>query len=148
MDEGQFSGLGDRLTKALVSGDFELYAAIIWLPFRVTPRDAETYVLHDLPALQIDFDLSHSIIKTNGVTDIFRHVRQIDQIGENRARITCTTHIMARAQRIVDPFQTRIFVRDRGGLWKIYEIESSEGHINWTLGRSEIAPGGRFPTKH
>lgn len=146
MVERQFADLGDKLTTALISGDFGLYASIIVLPFKVTPRDAPAYVMHDLAELQKDFDLYHSIIQTHGVTDIYRHVRQIDLLDDNRALITCTTHIMVRAQRIVDPFETRILVGAHIDSWKIFEIESSEGHINWTLGRGSIAPDGRFST--
>lgn len=144
----QFENLGDELTKALISGDFSLYARIIDLPFRVAPRDADAYVLADLHALKIDFIAYHGVIAAHGVTDIFRQIRRIEELGPSQARITCTTHIQNDAKRLVEPFETRITVIERRDGWKIQEIESSEGHIKWTLGQVGILDDGNFGTRH
>ena len=61
--------------------------------------------------------------------------------------MVCLTHILARAHRLVDPFETRMTMVLRADGWRISEIESSEGHIKWTLGRAAISPGGQFEPK-
>lgn len=144
MPEKQFQTIGDQLTKALISGDFAQYAALMELPMRITPRDGKAYALHDMAALRQDFDLYHAIIKTHGVTDIYRQILSFDRQADNKMLFTCITHILVRAHRIVEPFQTRMTLHQRADGWRISEIESSEGHINWTLGKGGISATGRF----
>lgn len=144
MSEKQFQTIGDQLTKALISGDFAQYAALMELPMRITPRDGKAYVLADMAALKQDFDLYHAIIKTHGVTDIYRQILGFDRQADDKMLFTCITHILVRSNRIVEPFQTRMTLHQRADGWRINEIESSEGHINWTLGKGGIGPGGRF----
>lgn len=147
MPAAAFQSIGDQLTRALISGDFDAYAAIVDLPLIIAPRNAQPYVLADLAELEADFRLYHQIVSVHGVTDIFREVQSWDQPAPDQAQIHCTSHIMVRAQRIIEPFETRMTLVLRDGRWRIAEIESSEGHINWTLGRARVTPSGQFEPK-
>jgi hypothetical protein len=147
MAEPDFQLIGDRLTRALIHGDFAQYSQVMGLPLRITPREGQAYVLADLPALREDFDLYHAVIRQHGVTDIFRQALSQDALGPGRCRVHCLTHIMARAHRLVDPFPTRFLLAEGPEGWRIVEIESSEGHITWTLGRTELLPEGHFGTE-
>ena len=147
MPERAFGVLGDTLTKALIAGDFPLYHSIMVLPLKITPRDATAYVLSDEAALRDDFDLYHSIIKLHGVTDIYREVVAFSPAGPGQVMFHCTTHILVRANRLADPFATRMLLRQDADGWRIAEIESSEGHINWTLGRGAVSASGSFTVK-
>jgi hypothetical protein len=140
----QLQSIGDRLTTALISGRFDLYRALMQLPLRVVPKDGTAYVLETEPALEDDFNQYHAVLKAHGVTDIFRQFRSSEPEGPDGMVLVATTHIMANAQRIVDPFETRFHVLAYRDDWLIREIESSEGHIKWTLGRAEILPEGQF----
>lgn len=144
MDRAAFQAMGDDVTKALIRGDFALYRACMGLPLAIMPREGKPYVLTDVVALREDFELYHAVIRQHGVTDIFRQVVGQDEVGPGRQRFHCLTHLLARAHRLVDPFATRFLLEKRPEGWRIIEIESSEGHITWTLGRSEISPDGRF----
>lgn len=134
-----FQGIGDKLTAALLSGDFALYRTLVALPLTITPRTGETYVIADEAALKLDFDLYHMVLGVNGVTDIFRDVVESTQVSAHDAEIKVMTHILEHANRVADPFVTRFFLADVGGRWVIREIESSPEHINWTLGKT--SPG-------
>ena len=68
----------------------------------------------------------------------------LKEVPDDKMLFTCITHILVRAQRIVEPFQTRMTLHQRPDGWRISEIESSEGHINWTLGKGRISATGRF----
>jgi len=147
LDTSAFQAIGDRLTSALISGDFGLYRSLMILPLRVTPRDGEPYTMHSDDALREDFDLYHKIITMHGVTDIFRDVQRVDLVAPDRAVVTLMTHILQRANRLVDPFAARFHLRCQGDDWRITEIESSDGHINWTLGRASVSDSGQFKGK-
>ena len=144
MQDRPFSELGDLLTRALIAGDFALYQSILTLPMKFTPRDGKPYVLHDLDALREDFDLYVSIIRLHGVTDIYREIRDHELTGPREMTVQVMTHILVRANRLVDPFRTSFLLRQDADRWRIAEIESSEGHLNWTLGRAVVSQSGRF----
>ena len=147
MPERAFQELGELLTKALISGDFALYRSILTLPMKFTPRDGPSYTLLDEAALREDFDLYVAIIRLHGVTDIYRQVLDYVPDGADRVAVQVVTHILVRANLLVAPFQTRIRLQNGAGGWRIAEIESSEGHLNWTLGRATVSPAGQFETR-
>jgi hypothetical protein len=147
MPARRFSEIGDRLTKALIDGDFDLYRSVMDIPLRVAPRDDAAYVLETEAALSEDFDQYHAVIKSQGVTDIFRQVLYVQDIAADRQKMVCLTHILVHAHRLVDPFETSMTLVLRTDGWRISEIESSEGHIKWTLGRAFVGPGGTFDPK-
>ena len=130
-----FQDLGDKLTIALLGGDFASYRSLIALPVTMTPRNGATYVLEDEASLKSDFEQYHTILKLNGVTDIFRDVQSVTAQGPGRVEVLVTTHILQQANRVAEPFATRFFLRRDGADRTIIEIESSEEHMNWSLGR-------------
>jgi len=146
MAERAFQELAELLTKALISGDFALYRSILILPMKFTPKDGASYILSDEAALREDFDLYVSIIRLHGVTDIYRQVLGYDPAGEGHVVVRVVTHILVRANLLVAPFVPRILLQEAADGWRIAEIESSEGHLNWTLGRASVSPLGVFET--
>ena len=147
MPERAFETLADLLTKALISGDFDLYKSIICLPMKFTPKDSEAYVLTSEDALHTDFDLYVSIIRLHGVTDIYRQFLSCEPAGPGPLYISCMTHILVRANLLAEPFASRILVQHDDDGWLFKEIESSEGHLNWTMRRAIATSEGRFQTQ-
>lgn len=139
-----FSEIGDTLTRALVTGDFGLYQQVMQLPLTIVPIGEDAYVLTDDAALFRDFDLYHQVLKLHSVTDIFREVRGVIDEGDGVHRILCRVHIMARANRIAEPFNSEMLIRLNGGIWRIIEIRSVAEHIDWTLSTREEAASHDF----
>ena len=139
-----FSDMGDTLTQALVSGDFALYRNVMQLPLTIVPKDEPAHVLADDAALRRDFELHHQVLKLHDVTDIFREVRGVVDEGAGVHRIQCRVHVMARANRIAEPFQSEMLIRLDGGAWSFIEIRSVAGHIDWTLGKGDLGPSRDF----
>ncbi len=137
-----FSHIGDRLTAALIAGDFDRYREVIELPLTIVPTGESPYSLLDETALHRDFLLYHSVLKLHGVTDIFREVRSVIDEGGGIYRIVCRVHMMVRANRITEPFQSEMLIRQRDGQWRILEIRSLAAHIDWALGGK--GPGQDF----
>lgn len=133
-----FAELAEKITAALLSGDFALYESALLLPLRVEPRSGEPYTLHDRGALRKDFELYANSIRLQNVTDIYRPVVGIVELDPDWVEVTVETHILRGGERVVDPFKTQFVLRTKDGEWRIATIRSSLGHINWTLGKSEI----------
>ena len=147
MPEPVFQAVGDLLTKALLAADFDLYASILTLPVTFTPQGGKSYTISDEASLRADFDLYVSIIKLHGVTDIYRRFLGVDAVGPDTMVARWRTHILVRATLLAEPFVTRMHLRKVDSHWRIAEIESSEGHLNWTLGRAVVSPGGIFESR-
>jgi hypothetical protein len=141
MCEEAFSRLGNSLTQALITGDFDLYRLVMALPLRIVPRGTQAYVLADDAALERDFRLYARSIKTAGVTDIFREVAEVRPDANGGHRVFCTVHIMARAHRITEPFRSEMLLLPFADGLRIAEIVSTTEHIDWTLGRRALGPG-------
>jgi len=134
----------EHLTKALITGDFDLYRSVIRLPVRVEPRDGQPYELHCDADLETDFNLYRDSIALHGVTDIYRRILHQEATEQGQQIVTVETHLLEHANRIVPPFETRLtFFRHADG-WRIGLVQSSLGHINWTLGKAKITPDGEF----
>lgn len=132
-----FADLSERLTRALAGGDFALYRSVMSLPLRIVPQGGEAYVLTDPGALERDFALYHAAIRAAGVTDIWREVLDVLIDDPGQFRVVVRVHILSRAQRLVDPFQSEMLILHRDGGLRIAEIVSTRDHIDWTLGRSD-----------
>jgi hypothetical protein len=144
MPDKAFQDIGDRLTAALISGDYALYRALFALPLVIVPRGAEPVVLATDEDLRADFDLYRQSLVQQGITDIYRDVQRVDMVAPHRAEVFILTHIMQRAHRIVAPISARFGLIQRGDRWLIAEIESDDGHIKWSMGEASLTPNGTF----
>lgn len=142
--EPDFAAISERLTAALMAGDAEAFANVCALPHHIAPREGEPYTLTTLDELDADMRLYHETMKLHHVTDIFRVQRSVTRPSPDRAEVVAEVHLMAGAQRLVDPYLITLTLIWRDDTWRISRVESALGHINWTLGRSGLPDSGRF----
>jgi len=141
MPKSSFNAISERLTKALLTGDFDLYQTVMQVPLRVEPRKGQPYELLTIADLEKDFRLYCASLQAQGVTDIFREKKQLVLLEDDWVEVTFVTNILRNAERVVEPFKSQFVLRPREGEWRIAEIRSSLGHINWTLGTAAIESG-------
>ena len=79
-----FQDIGDRRTKALISGNYARYRSLMLLPLYIVPGEGAAHVKADDADLRADFDLYHQIIPLHSVTDIFGDVQQVVPGGPDR----------------------------------------------------------------
>lgn len=130
--------VGERLTKALVTGDFDIYRQVMDLPITIEPRGGEPVTLTDIDALQADFDLYRMAIKARRITDIYREIKEINQTEEGHFEVVCDLHILSHAERVVEPFESKMTLRKVGDDWRFCHIRSSLRHIQWTRGEAGL----------
>jgi hypothetical protein len=133
-----FTEVGERLTRALISGDFDLYRSVMDLPITIEPRGAAAYTLRDPAGLERDFDLYHRSIRARGVTDIYRKVVDIREDDEGRVEVRCLMHILVGSTLAIEPFISLMTLHRTEGGWRFCHIRSSLRHIQWTLGKSGL----------
>lgn len=134
----EFYEVGERLTRALISGDFDLYQTVMRLPLEINPIQGVPYTLRDTDALREDFLLYHQMNTLHHVTDIFRRILNIRMECDSVAIVTSRTELLSNSTRLVEPFDATHHLRRAAEGWRIFQIDSSVGHINWTLNRATI----------
>lgn len=132
-----FEGLSERLTTALIFGDFGLYRSVFWLPLRIESRATDSYILNTETVLHRDFDLYRIALTVNGVTDIVRRLRFFEADSPEAVTVHVEVDILRGAERLVRPFHSRFSMRHRGE-WRFDAIQSAPGHIRWTLGQGPL----------
>lgn len=137
MPRAAFEALSDRLTKALIRGDFRLYRSVFWLPLCIETRDGDSYLLTNDSELARDFDLYRIAITVNGVTDFVRRIRFFEAETPDTLKVTVEMNILRGAERLVQPFASR-FTMVHDGEWRFRAIQSAPGHIRWTLGQGPL----------
>ena len=131
-----------RGSQAFVKGDFDLYRQIMVLPVRIEPRDGKPYTMETETELNQDFELYHKVTRLHGITDIYREILDIAEPGEDgTVAVTCLVHMLRQAGRAVDPFRAAFHFRETTDGWRLFRVQSSLGHINWTLGQGGIEDG-------
>lgn len=134
----------DRLTQSLIAAKFPEYRDLMHLPLLIEPVNGNPYSMHTEEELKDDFDLYCGMIRSQRVTDIYRELIGIEERPDGEVEFVCMTEILSGGTRVVHPFPTYFRMMDTGTDWKIRRIQSSEGHINWTLGRAQITEDGQF----
>lgn len=143
MRNADFTETGERLTRALITGDFDLYRSVMDLPLKIEPRGGKPYTLATPEALEQGFRLYFKAGKARRVTDIYRQLNDLRMIGGDLCRATCLMHILAGATLVVEPFTSVMTLRKTKEGWRFCLIQNSLAHINWTLGQANISDNGR-----
>ncbi|MGY3437453.1 MULTISPECIES: hypothetical protein [unclassified Marinovum] len=136
--ETEFAKLCEKLTDALINGNFDNYRAVFRLPARIEPRDGRPYTMTTEDDLRRDHELYVTSMQIHRVTYMTRDVLSVVEITPDWAEITVETSLFSGGHRVVDPFCTQFVLRQAEDGWKIGAIRSSLGHINWTLGKATI----------
>ena len=134
----------EGLSKSLTTGEYDLYRSLLDLPCRIEPRGGGTaYTLTTEAELKRDFDLYHKALTLNRVTDVYRTLIALQSTDPEAFSARATTHLLGSAGRVVDPFETEFEIHWKDDSWRVKQVRSVLGHINWALGRSTI-DSGRF----
>lgn len=135
-----FASIGDRLTRALISGDLDLYRKIMVLPLKIEPFGSPAYVLETEAGLAQDFHLYVTAIRSSGITDIWREVRGVTALGDGSVRVSFRIHLMSHAHRVAEPFASEMLLVPHSGSFRIAEIATPAEHSDWTLGKAPLGP--------
>ena len=148
MTPSEFTIVERNLTRALITGDFELYKTLIHLPAVVVPRGGHAQEIRTDAELREDFDLYVQALQIQRATDIYRKILNFALMEDDWVEVTVETSILGSTGRIVEPFHTQFVLRPYGGRWQIVLVRSSFGHLRWTRGLARITPDGRFEDLH
>lgn len=110
----------NRVSEAVLAGDFARYAAMIDLPYLVHTADADLLV-KTAADLRPTFLALHEGLKERGVTHYERVAREADYVARNRIEGWHHTHMLADGQTVNSAHASRQVLVRRGQLWLFSE---------------------------
>ncbi len=118
----------DSMTRALLSGDFEPFAARLAFPHQVV-TSSDTFNIATREHSRTLFDDLHASLKAEGITDVIRLAQEAVFVTPDEIVGTHVSHKMRHGERIMAPYHNRMrFVRTQEGNW--VETHSSNAIIN------------------
>lgn len=129
----------DTTADALLSGDFDAFAACFSLPHTLETFDGAV-VLATRDDLRARFDNVRTYFRSNHVTDIVRHVMEASWIDDASFQYSHQTRLLAGSVLVQAPYPCISVVRHHDDHWKVsssqYAIADAPPHNTALLGAS------------
>ena len=124
----------DRMGAAVMAGDYDTYAAGVLLPFRLITEESELVVKTDAK-LREGFDAFRDMLSSQRATNMIRIAEAAEFSGHDALSGLYKTDILRDAQRIFEPFESRIVLRRSavGGAWRAEVISNAMRNTHWPI---------------
>ena len=122
----------DRLSTAVLEGDFDTYADGVALPFTLVTAQ-KALVIDTSQDLQDGFDAYHNMLKSQNATDMIRIVERAERRSETQIAGRYSTNILAVGNRIFDPFQSDMILENQAGDWRAIWISNDMRDARWPI---------------
>ena len=127
----------NQVSEAVLTGNFDRYAAMIDLPYLVHTETARLLVsLRE--ELRPTFDALHETLRAQGVTHYERVARAADYVDRGRIEGWHHTHLIAGGERLNYPHVSRhtLVLRDEG--WRFSEAHYAIEVDRWPVTREVL----------
>ncbi|MDJ0827236.1 MAG: hypothetical protein QNJ16_17230 [Rhodobacter sp.] len=122
----------DRMSDAVMGGDYAVYAAGVALPFTLVTAEDEITVETDA-ALRQGFDAYHEMLTMQNATDMIRIAKRAEPRGDGLVAGRYQTNILANGQRIFDAFDSDIVLRAAPSGWRAVWISNDMRNARWPI---------------
>jgi hypothetical protein len=127
----------DAVSKTVLLGDFEAYAALIDLPYLVH-TDTARHLVASVDALRPTFEALHQTLLDKGITHYERVARAADFVDRNRIEGWHHTHLISNGERLNLPHVSRHAIVRRGQSWLFSEAHYAIRADRWPVTRQEL----------
>lgn len=136
--------LQNKLSRTLLTGDFEAYNALIDLPFRAHTLACD-HVTETLDDARAGFDAFHRFLMENGVDDYQRHSLRAEYIGRDEL---CGFHVcrfLRDGAPAHAPITSRMFFRKTENGWRIRSMTHALANDTYPFVAPQVA--SHLPTE-
>jgi hypothetical protein len=127
----------DRVSEAVLAGDFDRYAAQIDLPYLIHTDTARPLVT-DREDLRPTFAALHQMLRDKGATHYERVARSADYVHRDRIDGWHHTHMILRGERLNQPHAARQTIVRRGDRWLFSEAHYRIAASRWPVTRDDL----------
>lgn len=122
------------ISQAVITGDFDRYAAVIDLPYLVYTQNARL-LIPTRESLDPTFRALHETLQTQGVTHYERVARDADYVHRDRIEGWHHTHLISDGERVNCPHVSRHSLVHRGEKWLFSEAHYAINADRWPITR-------------
>lgn len=127
----------NRVSEAVLAGDFDRYADQIDLPYLIQTETAQLLVA-TREELRPTFLALHETLVAQGVTHYERVARTADHVDRDRIEGWHHTHLIAHGERLNLPHSSRHAIVRRGDRWLFSEAQYRIKADTWPVTRAVI----------
>lgn len=109
------------VSDAVMSGNFDLYAAQIDLPYLILTYNGR-HLIMKAEDLRVTFENLSRGLAQRGVTHYERVAREADYVGRDRIEGRHFTHLIVHGERILHPKAVRHTIVRRGNRWLFSDV--------------------------
>lgn len=135
----------DRVSAAVLAGDFAAYAAMIDLPYLIH-TDAARLLVTTRADLQPTFLTLHQSLKDKGVTHYERLAREADYVSRDRIEGWHYTHQIADGAPVAPPHASRQTIVRRDDVWRFSEAQYGTLAASWPVPTEFLFPSPTVPS--
>jgi hypothetical protein len=136
----------DRVSHAVLAGDFAAYLDCIALPYVVRTKAAH-FTLVSPAELKTTFDTLSASLAARDVTHYERVARAAEYLQVDRIAGSHHTHMIAHGTRVIAPHLSRQILVRRGGVWLFAAADYPFDTDQWPLTPTAIF-GATEPSPH
>jgi hypothetical protein len=122
----------DRMGRAMIAGDWDIYQSGVALPFVLISAETQI-VVADLATLRAGFDTFLGYVQAMHLTDMARLVGQTARLDPVLLSVTYVNHVMAGGARVVPPFTSHMVLRLVDGTWRAVSIANGMKARTWPI---------------
>ncbi|TGD44346.1 hypothetical protein EEB11_06630 [Pseudotabrizicola sediminis] len=122
----------DDMAAAIMAKDFAAYLNGVVLPLHLVTHDENMSIVTE-EDLRDGFDSFCEMLRSQRTTDYIRLVDSAQLLSPDLITGRYTTHVIAGATRVFDPFVSQTSLRRAGGRWRAASITNSVARSRWPL---------------
>lgn len=127
----------NRVSEAVLAGEFDAYAAMIDLPYLVHTETARLLV-SSVEDLRPTFQALHDTLRAQGVTHYERVARAAEHVDRDRIEGSHHTHLISHGERLNWPHLSRQTLVRRGTVWRFSEAHYAMQANRWPITREAL----------
>ena len=128
----------DDLGHAVMSEQFEAYAARIQMPLRILTSSANLNIA-TIEDLEDGFDDFIAMLQSYGVTSMIRTVQAAVFQGTDHIVGVYDTRLMNERQQVLPTFHSKMWIGCYGGVWKAIKIHNTTKAARWPILLTRLA---------
>ncbi|WP_146038084.1 hypothetical protein [Tabrizicola aquatica] len=128
----------DDVGHAVMSEQFEAYAARIQMPLRILTSSANLSIA-TLEDLEDGFDDFVAMLQGYGVTSMIRTVRAAVFQGTDHIVGVYDTRLMNENHQVLPTFHSKMWIGCYGGVWKAIKIHNTTKAARWPILLTRLA---------
>lgn len=123
--------VGERLTQAFLTGDFDLFCRCVHLPLKLSIRDGKAQVIGTTKELRDLVGRYRSLAQIHRVSDLYRELVSVEETAPGEITAIVRISVLSGGNLVTEPFTVTHTLQEFPAGWRIVQINGTLGETNW-----------------